>query len=306
MERMIDRTRLAPGRAAGWALLAMVAIGTFWCALTVLSRRGGPAPEDLATGPVAALPGDGPAASAPTTGSRPATGTATATATPWRPPRHTARQTERDDMVRVIRLHWRRDGTTEGIEPVAAAMAAVPRHEFVPADVAAAYDDRALPIGYGQTISQPYIVAEMTRLLKLTPTSRVLEIGTGSGYQAAVLTHFTPHVYTIEIVKPLADAAGRRLRRLGYRVVDARAGDGWHGWAAKAPFDAIIVTCAARQIPPPLIKQLKPGGRMVIPVGRPHMTQSLVLLTKDADGKVRTRSLMWVGFVPLVRPSESK
>jgi len=305
MRRMIDRTRIAPGRAAGWALLAMVAIGTFWCAVTVLSRRPGASPRDLATGPVVPAPASDPPISAPTTGSRPVA--TTATATTWRPPRHAARQGERDAMVRVIRLHWRRDGTTEGIEPVAAAMAAVPRHEFVPRESARnAYDDRALPIGYGQTISQPYIVAEMTRLLKLTPTSRVLEIGTGSGYQAAVLTHFTPHVYTIEIVKPLAAAAARRLGRLGYRVVDARAGDGWHGWADQAPFDAIIVTCAARQIPPPLVKQLKPGGRMIIPVGRPHMTQSLVLLTKDADGKVRTRSLMWVGFVPMVRSPESK
>ncbi|GAH88120.1 unnamed protein product, partial [marine sediment metagenome] len=165
---MIDRTRIAPGRAAGWALLAMVAIGTFWCALVVLSRRPGASPRDLATGPVV------PALA---TGSRPAPGPATATT--GRPPQHAARQAERDAMVRVIRRHWRGDGTTEGVEPVAAAMAAVPRHEFIPRGSARnAYKDRALPIGYGQTISQPYIVAEMTRLLKLKPTSRVLEIGT--------------------------------------------------------------------------------------------------------------------------------
>ncbi len=220
---------------------------------------------------------------------------------PWSPPRFTARQDERDAMVRTIRHH----GLTD--KAVLDAMARVPRHEFVPAAHSRlAYDDSPLPIGHGQTISQPYIVAEMTRLLDLKPESKVLEIGTGSGYQAAVLTEFTRRVYTIEIVKPLAEEAEKRLRRLGYTPVAVRHADGWNGWEEEAPFDAIIVTCAAGQIPPPLVKQLAPGGRMVIPVGAPFAVQSLMLVTKDDDGKVRSRSLMAVRFVPLVRQGESR
>ena len=214
----------------------------------------------------------------------------------WQPPRFTARQEERDDMVRAIRRYGLDD------EAILKAMAAVPRHEFVPDELSRrAYADRPLAIGYGQTISQPYIVAEMTHQLKLTPESRVLEIGTGSGYQAAVLTEFTPQVYSIEIIKPLADAAKARLKRLGYDAIQGRMGDGYYGWPEKAPFDGIIVTCAAGQIPPPLIKQLAPGGRMVIPVGPAYATQSLILVQKDKDGTVRSRSLMGVAFVPLVR-----
>lgn len=219
----------------------------------------------------------------------------------WSPPRFTARQGERDAMVRTIRQH----GLTD--KRVLDAMAAVPRHEFVPAAHSRiAYDDSPLPIGHGQTVSQPYIVAEMTRLLELKPESKVLEIGTGSGYQAAVLAEFTQRVYTIEIVKPLAEEAEKRLRRLGYTPVAVRHADGWNGWEEEAPFDAIIVTCAAGQIPPPLIKQLAPGGRMVIPVGAPFAVQSLMLVTKDDDGKVRSQSLMAVRFVPLVRQGESR
>lgn len=203
-------------------------------------------------------------------------------------------------MVEVIRRY----GLTD--EPILRAMAAVPRHEFVPPSQSArAYDDTPLPIGYGQTISQPYIVAEMTRLLKLTPEKRVLEIGTGSGYQAAVLTEFTAHVYTVEIIKPLADSAKERLKRLGYDVVKVRHGDGYYGWPEEAPFDAIIVTCAAGQIPPPLLRQLAPGGRMVIPVGPAFATQWLMLVEKDRDGRVRSRALMPVRFVPLVRQVKS-
>ena len=182
------------------------------------------------------------------------------------------------------------------------AMTAVPRHEFVPGKLqASAHADSPLPIGYGQTISQPYIVAEMTRQLQLTSHSRVLEVGTGSGYQAAVLTEFTPSVFTIEIIKPLADAAAMRLKRLGYDVVNVRHGDGYHGWPERAPFDAIIVTAAAGQIPPPLLKQLAPGGRMIIPVGSPFAVQSLRLVQKDKDGTIRSRSVMAVRFVPLTR-----
>jgi len=199
-------------------------------------------------------------------------------------------------MVRVIRGYGLDDAA------VLRAMAAVPRHAFVPArHRARSYADTPLPIGYGQTISQPYIVAEMTRRLRLERGDKVLEIGTGSGYQAAVLTEFTPNVFTIEIVKPLADAARKRLRRLGYGTVRVRHGDGYHGWPEEAPFDGIIVTCAAGEIPPPLVRQLAPGGRMVIPVGPVYAVQSLMLVEKDADGTVHSRNLMPVRFVPLVR-----
>jgi protein-L-isoaspartate(D-aspartate) O-methyltransferase len=199
-------------------------------------------------------------------------------------------------MVAVIRRY----GLTD--EKILAAMAAVPRHEFVPSSQSRrAYADGPLPIGYGQTISQPYIVAEMTRQLKLTAESKVLEIGTGSGYQAAVLTEFTPKVFTIEIIEALAESAEERLARLGYSTVQTRRGDGYHGWAEEAPFDAIIVTAAAGQIPPPLVEQLADGGRMVIPVGGPFSIQTLMLVEKGADGSIRSRQLMAVRFVPLVR-----
>jgi len=229
---------------------------------------------------------------------RPASRPASAPASrPWKPPRFAARRADRNAMVRTIRRFYR---LTD--QSVLDAMSAVPRHEFVPPGLTArAYADTPLPIGFGQTISQPYIVAEMTRRLQLKPTSRVLEIGTGSGYQAAVLSEFTRHVYTIEIIKPLADSASARLKRLGYDVVHVRHGDGYYGWVEKGPFDAIIVTAAAGEIPPPLIRQLAPGGRMIIPVGPVFATQSLMLLTKDRQGKVRSRNIMSVRFVPLTR-----
>lgn len=214
----------------------------------------------------------------------------------WHHPRTDERQNERDSMVAAIRGY----GLTD--EKILAAMAAVPRHEFVPSRQSRrAYADGPLPIGYGQTISQPYIVAEMTRQLKLTAESKVLEIGTGSGYQAAVLTEFTPNVFTIEIIEALAKSAEERLARLGYSTVQVRRGDGYHGWAEEAPFDAIIVTAAAGQIPPPLVEQLADGGRMVIPVGGPFSIQTLMLIEKGADGSIRSRQLMAVRFVPLVR-----
>ena len=177
-----------------------------------------------------------------------------------------------------------------------------PRHRFVPAElVLYAYDDQPLPVGYGQTISQPYIVAKMTELLEPKGEHRVLEIGTGSGYQAAVLSPLVAQVYTIEIVEPLGNAARQRLTALGYKNIEVRVGDGYFGWPEKAPFDAIIVTAAANHIPPPLIEQLKPGGRMVIPVGNPFQPQMLVLVTKGSKGPrdIQVRSLMPVAFVPL-------
>ncbi len=183
------------------------------------------------------------------------------------------------------------------------AMLTVPRHEFVPAELrSSAYADHPLPIGYGQTISQPYIVGYMTELLGLSRTSRVLEIGTGSGYQAAILAEIAGEVYTMEIVPQLATSAGERLRRLGYARVHVQNGDGFYGWKDAAPFDAIIVTAAAGFVPPPLVEQLKPGGRLVIPVGSVYGAQSLVLVEKARDGTIGTSALLPVRFVPLVHP----
>ena len=180
------------------------------------------------------------------------------------------------------------------------AMARVPRHEFVPPELRdAAYENRPLPIGYGQTISQPYIVALMTDLASVGPGSRVLEVGTGSGYQAAVLAEIVARVYTIEIIPELGRAARERLKRLGYRNVEVRVGDGYYGWPEAAPFDAILVTAAASHVPPPLVRQLRPGGRMVIPVGSPFLTQHLTVVEKDEAGRVTTRQILPVRFVPL-------
>lgn len=181
------------------------------------------------------------------------------------------------------------------------AMRAVPRHLFVPPQQAeSAYFDTPLPIGHGQTISQPYIVAAMTELLQLRPTDRVLEVGTGSGYQAAVLAEIAARVYSIEIVEPLGLEARERLHRLGYDNVEVRIGDGYLGWPEESPFDAVIVTCAPAEVPQPLVDQLKPGGRMCIPVGEGY-DQQLYLLTKTAAGRLETKTIFPVLFVPLVR-----
>ena len=184
--------------------------------------------------------------------------------------------------------------------PVMAAMEKVPRHRFVPKDMERyAYRNRPLPIGYGQTISQPFLVAYMTELLGVGKTAKVLEIGTGSGYQAAILGELVQEVYTIEIVEPLAKRATKTLKANGYRNVQVRVGDGYFGWEHHAPFDAIIVTAAASHVPPPLIKQLKRGGRMLIPLGSSFLPQHLVLVEKDANDRARTRELLPVKFVPL-------
>jgi protein-L-isoaspartate(D-aspartate) O-methyltransferase len=188
------------------------------------------------------------------------------------------------------------------IDPrVLAAMNQVPRHQFVPPDDERnAYENRPLPIGYGQTISQPYIVALMTDLMMIKPTDVVLEVGTGSGYQAAILSTLARAVYTIEIIEPLGQAAQERLQRLAYKRVETKVGDGYYGWEAHAPYDAIIVTAASSHVPPPLVRQLKPGGRIVIPVGAQFLTQYLLLITKANDGTVSTRQILPVRFVPLV------
>lgn len=185
-------------------------------------------------------------------------------------------------------------------QSVIAAMQKVERHRFVPSGLAAvAYLNRPLPIGYGQTISQPFIVALMTDLMEVRAGDKVLEIGTGSGYQAAILAEMANSVYSIEIIAPLGRESGELLKSLGYRNVKTRVGDGYYGWPEAAPFDAIIVTAAASHVPPPLLKQLKTGGRIVIPLGTQFMTQYLMLVEKQQDGTLTTRQILPVAFVPL-------
>ncbi len=198
-------------------------------------------------------------------------------------------------------VRYQIEGRNVRDQGVLAAMRTVPRHEFVPERYRdQAYNDHPLPIGLGQTISQPYIVAFMTELLKLEPEDRVFELGTGSGYQAAVASKVAGSVYTMEIYRDLADSARERLEALEYKNVHSRYGDGYFGWKEKAPFDAIIVTAAADHIPPPLIEQLRPGGRLIIPLGSPFSIQQLVLVTKDLKGKVSERPVIAVRFVPLL------
>jgi protein-L-isoaspartate(D-aspartate) O-methyltransferase len=212
--------------------------------------------------------------------------------------------TAREEMIELIEEDTRKTagyiGKTALDTRVLKAMARVPRHLFVPERYRdEAYENTPLPIGHGQTISQPYIVALMTNLLDLLPHHRVLEIGTGSGYQAAILAELSAEVYSIEIIEPLAIRASAVLKGQHYKNVQTRTGDGYFGWPEAAPFDAIVVTAAADHIPPPLVSQLKAGGRMVIPVGSRFMIQQLVLLKKDAEGKVSLRQILPVRFVPL-------
>jgi protein-L-isoaspartate(D-aspartate) O-methyltransferase len=182
---------------------------------------------------------------------------------------------------------------------VLSAIQSVPRHCFVPHDlVSAAYSDRPLPIGEGQTISQPYVVALMTEILQLSKDQRVLEIGTGSGYQAAVLAQITTHVYSIEIKQKLYEKSNKTLKSLGYDTVQLRQGDGYFGWPEAAPFDAIMITAAVDHIPPPLLKQLKDGGRLALPLGNPFSYQNLVLVTKQ-DNDLIVKQITGVLFVPL-------
>lgn len=206
----------------------------------------------------------------------------------------------RKERKRLVEIHIIREGIEDPL--VIESMLTVPREEFVPDSLKKkAYLNQALPVGYGQTISQPYIVALMTELLGIDEDDTVLEIGTGSGYQAAVLAQIVKEVYTIEIIKPLGIKAEKRLKRLGYSNISSKIGDGYFGWEAYAPFDAIIVTAAADHIPPPLIKQLKKGGKMCIPVGQPYFTQVLKLLEKDEQGKIHIYDIIPVIFVPFTR-----
>lgn len=210
---------------------------------------------------------------------------------------------ERSALVDEIEGYGRLDpppGKRAFDERVMQALREVERHRFVPeSQQAQAYANHPLPIGHGQTISQPYIVALMTDLVEPKPGEVVLEVGTGSGYQAAVLAQLVDKVYSIEIIEPLAEQARERLQRLGYNNVETRLGDGYFGWEERAPFDAIVVTAAASHVPPPLIAQLKPGGRMVIPVGGRFAVQYLLLVEKTEAGETITRQISAVRFVPL-------
>ena len=210
----------------------------------------------------------------------------------------------RREMVRAIEADVRETSSyisKKSLDPrVMSVMGSVERHKFVPdSERGWAYANRPLPIGHGQTISQPYIVALMTDLVTVDPGDKVLEIGTGSGYQAAVLAEMGADVYTMEIIEDLAREADKRLAGLGYDRVRTRQGDGYYGWQEEAPFDAIVVTAASGHIPPPLIRQLKPGGIMVLPVGSRFLVQHLVLVTKDGTGAITTRQILPVRFVPL-------
>jgi protein-L-isoaspartate(D-aspartate) O-methyltransferase len=220
---------------------------------------------------------------------------------PWAEPRAA--------MVRTVKTHATllpEGASTDGLSAkVLDVIGKVPRHEFVPERVKPeAYADAPLPIGYGQTTSQPFIVALMTHLIGASPDSTVLEIGTGSGYQAAVLSPLVKMVCTIEIIPALGENAARRLKDLGYDNVQTKIGDGYFGWPECGPFDGILVTAAAGHVPPPLVKQLKPGGRMVIPVGSVFGPQFLTLVEKTGGGQITTRQLLPVQFVPLARDSQ--
>jgi protein-L-isoaspartate(D-aspartate) O-methyltransferase len=202
----------------------------------------------------------------------------------------------RERMVQQLMVYGIHDRTT------LAAMRAVPRHEFVPPEYRGqAYDDNPLPIGHEQTISQPAIVALMTELISPRKGKRVLEVGTGSGYQAAVLAETGCRVWSIEIFAALAEEARVRLARLGYSNVTVRHGDGYAGWPAEAPFDAVLVTAAADSVPPALVEQLAPGGRLVMPLGDPVKDQELIVIDKDAKGRLASRQILPVRFVPLLR-----
>ena len=204
------------------------------------------------------------------------------------------------DIEREVELTHGLTGRARISDRVLDALRCVPRHAFVDEGMRRhAYDDGPLPIGHGQTISQPFIVGLMTDLLDPEPGDRVLEVGTGSGYQAAVLSRVVSRVYSLEIIEALAVRASERLAALGYHNVETQVGDGYHGWVEHSPYDGILVTAAARAVPPALVEQLKPGARLVIPVGEPYLPQRLLLLQKEEGGLVSETEVLPVAFVPL-------
>jgi protein-L-isoaspartate(D-aspartate) O-methyltransferase len=216
--------------------------------------------------------------------------------------RATVTQAPASPVAAMIERQLRGRGITDS--RILQVMRSVPREKFVPKELRnSAYDDRPLPIGYGQTISQPFIVAYMTEVINPKPEYKVLEIGTGSGYQAAVLAEIVKEVYTIEIIPDLGNAASARLKKLGYSNVNVKVADGYFGWAEHGPYDAIVVTAAAEFVPPPLVEQLKEGGKIVIPIGSPFMNQNLMLVEKKGK-KITTKSLMPVIFVPFTRKKD--
>lgn len=218
--------------------------------------------------------------------------------TNWYRPRFSERKAEREEMVNKDIAQSPYDPVTD--KKVLDAMKEVPRHKFVPGhQLANAYRNHPLSIGSGQTISQPLIVAHMTELLEIEPGDSILEIGTGSGYQAAVLSELTPHIFTIEIIEKLGLRAKKVLNNLGYKTIKVKIGDGYFGWEEHAPYDGIIVTCAPEEIPTPLIDQLKPGGRIIIPVGKEGWIQHLVVVKKSKNGKISEKKLYGVRFVPM-------
>ena len=269
-------------RACAWLLFSLCHIGIPALACTPPASPVGEEPPELKN----AAEGDPPPAQPAALRKKPRTQELAA---------------QRRAMVKnQIRARGVKDAT------VLEAMSNVPRHWFVPAGLRhLAYRDQPLPIGENQTISQPYIVALMTEVLRLTPDSKVLEIGTGSGYQAAVLSEITPHVFTIEIVEPLARRAIASFTKHGYNTIRTRIGDGYGGWAEHAPFDAIVVTCAPDHIPPELPKELRTGGRICIPVGSEHGVQELVVVTKLEDGSLKRESLIPVRFVPMTGEAQN-
>lgn len=214
----------------------------------------------------------------------------------WERPRFEEREKEREEMAEIIEAEGINDSATLN------AMRHVPRHHFVPeSHRSMAYENQPLPIGYDQTISQPFIVAYMTQMIELQAGDKVLEIGTGSGYQAAVLSELTPEVYTIEIVEELGEQARNLFDELGYNTIQNKIGDGYKGWPEHAPFDAIVVTAAPEELPDALIEQLKPGGVMIIPVGRQSSTQYINKITKSEDGEISSERMLPVRFVPMIR-----
>lgn len=225
--------------------------------------------------------------------------------TDWYRPRFSERKAEREKMVIKDIAQSPYDPVTD--PDVLNAMKEVPRHKFIPGyQQANAYGNHPLSIGSGQTISQPLIVAHMTELLEIEPGDRILEIGTGSGYQAAVLSELTPHVFTIEIIEKLGLRAKKVLNNLGYKTIKVKIGDGYFGWEEHGPYDGIIVTCAPEEIPAPLIEQLKPGGSIVIPVGKEGWIQNLVVVRKNKNGKINEKKLYGVRFVPMTGKADEK